>query len=127
MPRARMKLAFCGIAADIARVPLLDEMLTRVITVDLFEAPQRERIREASVLLEAAGRQQRQIAAEVPEQPTQTAVFNALALQRKMVSLGLASPYVFLPEPPDDYLKFRRPKNRKYRFTPLDGYVPPEI
>ncbi len=127
MPRARMKLAFSGIAADIARVPLLDEMLTRVVTVDLFEAPQRERIREASVLLEAAGRQQRQIAAEVPEQPTQTAVFNALALQRKMVSLGLASPYVFLPEPPADYLKFRRPKNRKYRFTPLEGYVPPEI
>ncbi len=127
LPRARMKLAFSGIAADIARVPSLDEMLTRVVTVDLFGAPQRERIREESVRLEAAGRGQRQIAADVPEQPTQTAVFNALALHRKMVSLGLDSPYVFLHEPPDDYLKLKRHKNRKYRFSRLDGYVPPDL
>ena len=127
MPRARLKLAFSGIATDIARVPALDEMLTRVVTVDLFKPPQRERIREESVRLEAAGRQQRQIARQLPEWPTQTAVFNALALHRQMVSLGLDSPYVTVREPPDDYKKLRRHKNRKFRFTPLDGYLPPEL
>ncbi len=127
MPRARLKLAFNGIATDIARVPALDEMLTRVVTVDLFKPPQRERIREESVRLEAAGRQQRQITRHLPEWPTQTAVFNALALHRQMVSLGLASPYVTVREPPDDYKKLRRHKNRKFRFTPLDGYLPPEL
>jgi len=127
MPRARMKLTFSGIVEDVARVPSLDEMLTRVIKLDLFEPPQRERFRTEAVRLEAAGREQRQIARELPEHPTQTAVFNALALQRQMVSLGLASPYVTVSEPPSDYIKLRRHKNRKYRFTRLDGYMPPEI
>jgi len=127
MPRARMKLAFNGISADVARVPALDDLLTRMVTVDLFDPPQRERIRLESVRLEGEVMQQRRIARELQEQPKQAAVFKALALHRQMLSLGLSSPYVVVREPPDDYPKLRRHRNRKYRFVPLDGYVPPEI
>ncbi len=127
VPRARLKLAFSGIDADIARIPALDELLTRVVTVDLFEPPQRERIREESIRLEAAGREQRQIAEQLRERPTQTAVFNALTLHRQMISQGLTSPYPIVHEPPDDYKKLRRHKTRRYRFTPLDGYLPQEL
>lgn len=128
LPRARMKLAFKGIAPGVVRVPELDDLLTRVLTIDLFEqAPQRERIRVESVQLEAEGMQQRQIAREITEKPKQAAVFKALALHRQMLTLGLDSPYAVLREPPNDYPKLRRHRNRKYRFVPLDGYLPPEI
>lgn len=127
LPRARMKLAFKGIAPGVARVPELDDLLTHVVTVDLFEPPQRERVRVESVQLEAEGIQQRQIAREIKEQPKQAAVFKALALHRQMLALGLDSPYVVLREPPEHYPKLRRHRNRKYRFAPLDGYLPPGI
>ncbi len=127
LPRARVKLAFNGIAADVARVTALDDLLTRVLTIDLFEPPQRERIRLESVQLESQGLHQREIARQIREQPKQAAVFAALALHRQMVGLGLDSPYVVLREPPSDYSKLRRHRNRKYLFGVLDGYVPPEV
>ena len=126
MPRARINLAFNGIAADLARVAAIDDLLTRVLTIDLFGRPaQRERIREEAVRLEAGGLQQRQIASEIQERPKQAAVFNALALHRQMLSQSLASPHVVLQEPPSDYARLRLHRNRKFRFVRLDGYVPP--
>jgi len=128
LPRARLKLSFKGIAPGVARVPALDDLLTRVLTVDLFEKPpQRERIRAEAVQLEAKELPQRLIAHEIEERPKQAVVFKALALHRQMLALGLNTPYVVLHEPPDDYPKLRRHRNRKYRFAPLEGYLPPEI
>jgi hypothetical protein len=127
MPRARIKVAYNGIARDVARVEAIDNLLTRVLTIDLFDPPQRERIREESVLLEAKGLQQREIAREIKERPKQAAVYNALALHREMLSQRLSSPYLLLREPPTDYSKLRRQRNSKYEFAPLDGYIPPEI
>ncbi len=127
LPRARVKICFSGIMPSLARVAGLDEMLTRVTTLDLFDPPQRERIRLESVRLEAAGLEQRQIAQQIEEHPKQAAVFNALALHRQMLSQGLSSPYVMLREPPSDYSKLRRYHNRRYRFTPLEGYAPAEL
>ncbi len=124
LPRARVKLAFNGIAADITRVAALDDLLTCVLTIDLFDPPQRERIRLKSVQFESQGLQQRQLARQIKEQPKQAAVFDALALHRQMVGLGLDSPYIVLREPPNDYPKLRRHRNRKYQFGSLDGYVP---
>jgi site-specific DNA recombinase len=127
LPRARVKLALSGIVPDAVHVPALGELLTRSLTLDLFESPQRERIRQAAVDLASRGIGQREIARRLPENPTQTAVQRALNLHRIMGDLGLNSPYVLLSEPPDDYPKLRRHRNPKYCFNPRDGYQRAEI
>jgi site-specific DNA recombinase len=127
LPRARVELALSGVVPDAKHVPGLGQLLKRELTLDLFEAPQRERIREEAVRLAAQGLRQREIAARLPEKPTQTAVQRALALHEKMCELGLTTPYVHVLEPPLDYPKLRRHKNLKYRSTLLEGYQPPMI
>ena len=102
-------------------------MLTREVTIDLFEPAQRERIRLAAVQLEAKGLNQRAIAAAFPEQVTQPAVTNALRLDRLMSSLGLESPYVVVEAPPGDSLRLRRHLNPQYQFKLMPGYLPSAI
>jgi hypothetical protein len=116
-----------GIVSDAGLVPALRPLLSRMVTIDLFEPPQRERIREQAVRLAADGLGPKAITQRIPERPTTTAVQNALALQRTMEELGLTTPYVTVLQPPDDYPKLRRHKNSKYRFTRLDGYQPPSL
>ncbi|HYE19758.1 MAG TPA: hypothetical protein VEA69_15010 [Tepidisphaeraceae bacterium] len=125
LPRARLRLALDGLVPDAARVRGLPELLTLDATVDLFEPPQREHIRERAVALTAQGRDQRAVARELGV--SQAAVQKALALDRLVRERGLAGPYVVLTEPPDDYPKLRRHRNRKYAFDPLAGYEPPPL
>jgi len=129
LPRARIKLNLAGHVADARHVPAVGEMLTRAVTLDLFERPpQRERIRGDVVRLAATGMTQREIALQLEdERPKQPVIQQALALERQMVEQGLASPYILLTEPPSDYSRLRRHKNAKYRFEPLEGYVPPPL
>jgi hypothetical protein len=127
LPRARVRLNLAGIIPDASRAPEVETMLTRILTLDLFEPTQRERIREDAVRLAAQGLEQRAIARQLPEKVTQPAVTNALALDRAMRKQGLDTPYVLVPEPPDDYSKLRRHCNPKYRFEPEAGYQPPPI
>ena len=127
LPRAKVKLDLAGIVPDLTHLPGATELMTRTVTLDLFEPTQTERIREEAMLLQAQGLGQREISRKIAEHPTQTAVYNALKLGRKMQELGLQSPYVTIFEPPADYLKLRRPKHPRYAFTPLDGYQRPEI
>jgi hypothetical protein len=125
LPRAKVKLDLAGSFEDVDRVPGLRGLLSQDLTFDLFRPPQREQIRVEAVKLAAQKRPHRQIAQMLPGKPTATAVSNALALHRKMQELGLASPYVVVEQPPDDYSKLRRHRNGKYHFTPLDGYIRP--
>lgn len=127
LPRGTITLALHGITPDAREVPGLGALLTRKVTFDLFEPPQRERIREESVRLTALKHKQRDIAQQLPEKATQAAVQKALVLDRTMNSLGLSTPYVLVQEPSEDYRKLRRHKNAKYRFEPLDGYQRPEL
>ena len=129
LPRAKVKLTLAGIVPDAVLVPGLGDLLTRDLTLDLFERPpQRERIRVEAVRLEADRVPQRKIASMLTdEKPKQAAVQKALNLDRKMQERELASPYVLVMEPPEDYPKLRRHKNPKYSFQPRDGYVRPAI
>ena len=129
-PRARVKLDLAGSVADAEFVPGLNNLLSRTMTVDLFDPPQREQIRADAVRLAAAETQPtlKQIAAQLPANPTKpsgTAVGHALALDRKMKSMALTTPYVLVSEPPEDFTKLRRHKNAKYRFEPLENYQRP--
>jgi len=131
LPRARVRLALDGIIPDAALVPGIDGLLRREVTFDLFELPQRERIRSDAVKWKATGLGPKAIAAKIAEttneRPTATAVQHALALHNRVLDLGLTSPYIQVVEPPEDHPKLRRHKNPKYRFVPLEGYVPPTL
>jgi hypothetical protein len=120
--RAKLKLNLGGSIADIQRVPGLESLLSRELTLDLFDPPQRARIRTDAVRLASEGVTERRIAQSFPEKVTQPAVQKALALDRKMKELGLESPYVVLLEPPDDYRRLRRHKHGRFKFSTIDGY-----
>ncbi len=128
LPRARIRLDLAGSIPDAQYVPGLQKMLSRVVTLDLFDQPpQRERIREEVVRLRAEGVPKRQIARQLEEKPKPPVVDQAIDLDRRMRQLGLETPYVLVLEPPDDYPKLRRHKNPKYCFKPLEGYQRPEL
>jgi site-specific DNA recombinase len=127
LPRARIRLSLSGMLDIGYNVPGLDELLSSVSTVDLFESTQTVRIMEEVARLAASGLQPKEIATQIEEHPTTTAVHNALNLHKRMTELGLSSPYVVLREPPADYAKLRRHKNSKYDFKPQDGYIAPEL
>jgi hypothetical protein len=126
-PRARLGLDLAGLAPDARFVPGFGEALRAEAEIDLFEPPQRERIRAEAVRLESEGLEQREIARRLPEGRNQAAVFHALALDREMRRRDLASPYEALHGPPDDYPKLRRHKHPAYVFEPEEGYRPPEL
>jgi hypothetical protein len=128
LPRAKVRLDLAGIVPDAKYASGLRELLTQEVTLDLFELPpQREQIRADAVRLASRGLRQWEIARQLAQRPTQTAVQHALALDRRMHELGLDSPYIPLLEPPQDYSKLRRHGNPKYRFEPLEGHQPPAI
>ncbi|PHS03479.1 MAG: hypothetical protein COA78_17775 [Blastopirellula sp.] len=127
LPRAKVKLNLMGIVPDAQFEPSLNNVLTRELTIDLFDPTQRERIRKESVQLVQKGLTHKQIANAIEEKPTATAVYKALKLEAKMKELGLTDPYIFLNEPPEDYKKLRRHKNKRYQFQMLDNYQPPEL
>ena len=102
LPRAKIKLNLLGIVPDAQHVSGLEGLLTRELTLDLFEhPPEREQIREEVVRLTAQGRTQRQIASQLPDKTPQPVVQLSLALQNKMNELGQTTPFVILREPPD--------------------------
>lgn len=91
----------------------------RALVVDLFEQPQRVAHRARVLELTAGGLGQREIARELGI--TQPAVQRAVALGRRMASLGIVDPYLPLTAPPGDYERLRRHKHPRYRFEPLAG------
>ncbi len=121
-PRAKVRLNLAGSFEDVGRVPGIQELLSAEITLDLFEPPQREQIRVMAVQLRSQGLILREIAQKLPGRPSQTAVGNSLALQTMMEALGLASPFVALMEPPNDYPKLRRYLNHRYQFKAIDSF-----
>lgn len=127
LPRARVRLNLVGVVPNAKFVDGLEQLCTRELDIDLFEPPQRERIREEAVRLRQQGLEQRQIAAALPQPPTQTAVWKALQLHALMERKGAATPYIVLEKPPEDYTKLRHHKKAKFRFEPLDGYIPPPL
>ena len=127
MPRAKLVLALDGLVPDMARVPGMAEFLRREITIDLFEPPQRERIRKQVVEFRGQEIKEHEIAERIAEKPTITTVQTSMALHRMMLKMGLKSPYLLLTEPPEEYRKLRRHKHLLYQFTPAEGYQRPPL
>jgi len=126
LPRARVQLHLGAVLPGVQDLPEVSRLLTRVITLDLFEPAQRLRILPHATRLAGPGVAYKEIAQLIAEQtlerPTATAVGSALALAKRMQELGQISPFSLVESPPEDYPKLRRHKNAKYRFEPLEGY-----
>ena len=127
LPRAKIVLTLDRLVPDMARVPGMAELLRREVTIDLFEPPQRERIRKQVVEYRDKAFTEKEIVHLIEENPTVTAIQESMALHRKMTAMGLSSPYILAEEPPVDYTKLRRHKHESYRFQPLEGYVRPPL
>jgi hypothetical protein len=127
LPRAKVTVSLTGLVPDATSLSDLTKAMMREFTFDLFDPPQRERIRAEVVGLNAKGVEQRDIAAAIAEKPTQTAVYRALRLEKQMRQLNLTSPYLPVLEPPEDYSKLQRPKNARYRFEMKKGYDRPPL
>jgi hypothetical protein len=125
LPRARVKLDLAGLVPDATGVPGLAPLMTRELTLDLFEPPQREQVRAQAVRLTAEGVFQRVAARRLGV--TQPVISQALALHRMMTERGLDTPYELVTAPPDDYTKLKRHRHPRYRFEPEQGYTPPAL
>ncbi|HEV3343314.1 MAG TPA: recombinase family protein [Pirellulales bacterium] len=122
--RAKFRLRLAPLLPPAQRLAALESKLSHVLTVDLFDPPQREKYRQRVMAMKAGkntedGRRvtERTIAAQLGI--TQTAVQRAVALARMMDRLALTDPYVPVTSPPQDCTKMRRHKHRRYRFEPL--------
>lgn len=127
LPRIQARLDLSGICPDARLINGLQPLMSSIITIDVFQPPQRERIRKESLKLISEGLQQREACRQIQEHPTQPALQNALSLHHKMEREGLKSPYVMVMSPPEDYKKLRRHKAKHFCFEPIEGYVPPEV
>ncbi len=128
--RAKVVLNLAGTFPDINLVPALHTLVTKEVTIDLWDVPQqREQIRLQAVrLAESDGSlTYEQIGQLTAPQVSDTAVGRALGLHKQMLASSLTDPWVVVHEPPDDYTKLRRHKNPEYQFQPLDGYTRPEL
>jgi len=102
-----------GHAADVCP----DGLLTRTLTIDLFDEPQHIKFRKEIVRLRSIKVKQSLVAEQLGL--TVTVVQHAMSLTRKM---GLDDPYQLLREPPADACKLKRYLHPRYRFRPLEGF-----
>jgi DNA invertase Pin-like site-specific DNA recombinase len=124
--RAKFTLDLVSLIPEARGFELGSQVLSRELTVDLFDPPQRAKHRERVESLRAEELTERQIAHQL--EITQPAVQYAAALTRQMEERGLTDPYVPLLEPPDGTSKLTRHLHPRYQFKPLErGVVDPSI
>lgn len=116
--RAKFRLQLAGLVPDVAARAALQRPLERILQVDLYDLPQREKYRQQILSLRSTGSTEREAAEKLGI--TITAAQKAAALQRIMDASGLTDPYVLLTQVPEDS-KLRRHKHARYKFEPLDN------
>ncbi|QDT63584.1 recombinase family protein [Calycomorphotria hydatis] len=121
--RAKFRLYLGNFGADTNASEILKEPLQRVLTVDLFEPPQREAFRKQIMEWRSGGDNgQRLTEKEIAKKLglTVTAVQRAASLQRQMDKLGVDDAYQPVHEPPPKG-KLKRHLHPRYNFQPLPG------
>ncbi|HCO22353.1 recombinase family protein [Gimesia maris] len=119
--RTRFRLFIAGLLENSGSRGTLQKPLERILTVDLFDPPQRAAYREAVIEVRQAnpiGKKKKMEELAQTLGLTVTAMQYAVALHRKMNSLGITDPYMPITEPPESG-KLRRHKHPRYQFTPL--------
>ncbi len=124
LPRAKVRLNLAGSFPDVERLSGAEAMMSRELTINLFDPPQRELIRPEVIRFASAGLRQRDMASRLQGYPTQAAISRAFRLHQRMLELGLEDPYIIVLEPPNDRRKLRRHQHPRFRFEPLNGFEP---
>lgn len=127
LPRAKVTLNLGGTFPDLNVIPGAADLLRRELTINLFNTLPRESLREEIMRLTAAGLTQPQIAATMKGKPKIDMIQDAVALQTRMDSLCITSPYVVVLEPPSDYPKLKRHLHARYSFQSREGYERPPL
>jgi site-specific DNA recombinase len=116
--RATFRLQLSNLVDDVETRGVLKQPLERVLTVDLFDRPQRELFRSTIVALRKLGVSECEAARRCGI--TVTAAQKAAALQRTMDQLEIDDPYEDVTVPPEERRKLRRHRHPRYFFEPLD-------
>ncbi len=114
--RAQFRLQLAELIPDRGTRTVVQPALERVMTVDLFESPQREIFRAAVVEGRRVGEREQDVARRLGI--THTAAQRAMALQRQMDEMGVQDAYQPVIEPPEDG-RIKRHKHARYQFDPL--------
>jgi len=120
--RAKFSLRLAQLLPSEHARDALDEVLQRVLVVDLFEPPQPVAHRE-KVLKERFERSKTEREVAQVLGITTTAAQRAVALQRLMDQLDIQDPYQPVREPPESS-KLRRHLHPRYRFEPIADHEP---
>ena len=97
--RAKVRLQLASLIPDVGTRSVLQPSLERLVTLDLFDPPQRESCRRSVVEGRLAGESEASIAQRLGI--TTTAAQRAMALQRRMDKLGVVDAYQQLTAPPE--------------------------
>jgi hypothetical protein len=116
--RAQFTLSLASLLTSVQCHDDLDKVLSREMTVDLFDPPQREAHRREIIFLRAQGLTEKTIAQQLDI--TITAAQRAAALQRRMDQLGLSDAYIPVTVPREDTQKSWRHLHPRYKFEPLE-------
>lgn len=120
MPRIVFSLDLGSI--DGVEIPQQLDCMLRHCIVDLTKQPQRAEFREPVVSLRESGLKEREVAVQLGI--TQPAVQSAAKLHREMLRLGVRDPWQPVRDSVEAANYFKRISHARFRFTPLDGFVP---
>lgn len=121
--RARFTLNLTPLVPGGQLLGCLAECLSRSLTVDFFDPPQREEYRRQVAALLAEGLTAKQAAERLGI--TSTAAQRAAALDRLLTQEDLSDPYLQVTTPPDDYNRLRRHLHKRYCFEPVAKQISP--
>ena len=121
LPRAKMKIDLSGSFEDNLPKEFSEQLITYQ-TVDLFDIPRIESIREEVVELHRRGTSKKAIGITISGRPSLPSINKALDLQEAMDQQQLNDPFVLQIAPPCDLAKLKRHHHARYEFSMLDGY-----
>lgn len=125
-PRVKFKVDLTG-AFESNAPEELQALLSREFTVDVFELPKRARIRNEAMRLLGEGCNRKQVIERIDEPLSTKMIASSVQLNSCMEELGIDDPLKFQAEPPNDYKKFRKHLNPRYKFSMTEGYIRPEL
>jgi site-specific DNA recombinase len=114
--RARFTLNLSPLIKGVGECSEVATKLSRTVTVNLHDVPDREKHRPAVVAAMLRLGNQHEVAAELGI--AQAVVSKALQLQHRMDDLGVSDPYALVTAPPQDYGKLRLHRHKRYNFLP---------
>jgi hypothetical protein len=118
VPRVHLTLDLVPLIPQARGLDGIHDLLRHDLVVDLFDPPQRAAFRRRVLDLMAEGMATPQIARALGL--TKTAVHRAVALDRRMRSLGLSDPYRVVTEP-EHQNRLRRHRHPRFHFEPKDN------